>query len=59
MVILSGASALLYQIVWQRLLILLSGRVVQTDFARLGRHVGLLLVANIAGSAAGTWATPS
>jgi predicted membrane-bound spermidine synthase len=32
-------------------------RVVQTDFARLGRHVGLLLVANIAGSAAGTLLT--
>jgi predicted membrane-bound spermidine synthase len=32
-------------------------RVVQTDFTRLGRHVGLLLVANIAGSAAGTLLT--
>jgi hypothetical protein len=32
-------------------------RVVQTDFARLGRHVGALLLANIAGSAAGTLLT--
>ena len=32
-------------------------RVVQTDFARLGRHVGGLLLANIAGSAAGTLLT--
>lgn len=32
-------------------------RVVQTDFARLGRHVGALLVANIIGSAAGTLVT--
>ena len=32
-------------------------RVVQTDFARLGRRVGALLLANITGSAAGTLAT--
>jgi spermidine synthase len=32
-------------------------RVVQTDFARLGRHVGALLLANIAGSVAGTLLT--
>ena len=32
-------------------------RVVQTDFARLGRHVGVLLLANIVGSAAGTLLT--
>jgi predicted membrane-bound spermidine synthase len=32
-------------------------RVVQTDFARLGRHVGALLLANIAGSAAGALLT--
>jgi spermidine synthase len=32
-------------------------RVVQTDFARLGRHVGALLLANVAGSAAGTLLT--
>jgi predicted membrane-bound spermidine synthase len=32
-------------------------RLVQTDFERLGRHVGALLVSNIAGSAAGTLLT--
>jgi spermidine synthase len=32
-------------------------RLVQTDFERLGRHVGALLVTNIAGSAAGTLLT--
>jgi spermidine synthase len=32
-------------------------RVVHTDFARLGRHIGALLLANIAGSAAGTLLT--
>jgi predicted membrane-bound spermidine synthase len=32
-------------------------RVVQTDFGRLGRHVGALLLANVAGSAAGTLLT--
>jgi spermidine synthase len=32
-------------------------RVVQTDFARVGRNVGALLLANIAGSAAGTLLT--
>ncbi len=32
-------------------------RVVQTDLARLGRHVGALLLANIVGSAAGTIVT--
>ncbi len=32
-------------------------QVVQTDFARLGRRVGLLMVANIAGSVVGTMVT--
>lgn len=32
-------------------------RVVQTDFGRLGRHVGALMLANVAGSAAGTLLT--
>jgi spermidine synthase len=32
-------------------------RIVQTDFERLGRHVGALLVANIAGSTAGVLLT--